>query len=71
MFYCRIGSFTSTGRVNRSADQDEDLTFRTTTAEELLTRCEDELEDLPLPFDRKFSRTFPQHTSDENKGNDL
>ena len=54
--------------MNRSADQDEDLTFRTTTAEELLARCEEELEDLPLPFDRKFSKTFPQHTSDENKG---
>merc|ERR1719186_37941 len=62
-----MGSFPSTGRVNRSVDQDEDLTFRTTTAKELLARCEEELEDLPLPFDRKFNTTFPQHTSDENK----
>jgi len=61
-----MGSFPSTGRVNRSsADQDEDVTFIAGTQAELLARCQEELEDLPEPFDRNFS-SFPQHTLDEN-----
>ena len=61
-YYFRMGSFSYTARLPRAEDLDEDLDFTTTTREELLDRCEDELEDLPTPFDRKFSKTFPQHT---------
>jgi len=62
-----MGSFTSTSRVDRVEDQDEDLTFRTTTAEELLDRCKEQLEGFPETFDRHFVETFPQHTSEQNK----
>ena len=54
-----MGSFSSTARVPRADDLDEDLDF---------TTCEEEQEDLPPPFQRKFSKTFPLHTSDENGG---
>ena len=63
-----MGSFSSTARVPRADDLDEDLDFTTTTRGELLGGCEEELEDLPPPFERKFSKTFPQHTSDGNDG---
>ena len=53
-----MGSFTSTGRVPRSEDADEDVIFITTTREELLNRCEEELEDLPPPLERNFTKRF-------------
>ena len=53
-----MGSFTSTGRVPRAEDADEDVAFVTTTREELLNRCEEELEDLPPPLERNFTKRF-------------
>ena len=71
-----MGSFSSTARVPKADDLDEDVDFITTTREELLARCEEELEledleDLPPPFERKFSKIIPQHTSDENEGKEI
>ena len=71
-----MGSFSSTARVRKADDLDEYVDFITTTREELLARCEEELEledleDLPPPFERKFSKIIPQHTSDENEGTEI
>jgi hypothetical protein len=71
-----MGSFSSTVRVPKTDDLDEDVDFITTTREELLSRCEEELEledleDFPPPFERKFRKIIPQHTSDENEGKEI
>ena len=71
-----MGSFSSTARVPKADDLDEDVDFITTTREELLARCEDELEladleDLPPPFERKFRKTISQHTSDDIEGKEI
>ena len=53
-----MASFSSTARVPTADDLDEDLDFITTTREELLDRCEDELEDLPTPFEGNLAKPF-------------
>ena len=63
-----MGSFSSTSRVPRAEDPDEDMAFVTTTREELLNRCEEELEDLPPPFDRQFNKSMQEQTSEVNNG---
>ena len=64
-----MGSFSSTPIVNTSDNQDEDLDFPTTAAEELLARCETELKDLPKHFNRNFKmKSVPLKTEGESKG---
>jgi len=63
----RMGSFTSSpAKLTKSDDQDEDLDFPTSNREELLDRCQDELEELPPALERDFSNILPQHTSNDS-----
>ena len=64
-----MGSFSSTPIVNTSDNQDEDLDFPTTAAEELLARCETELKDLPKHFSRNFKmKSLPLKIEEDSKG---
>lgn len=63
----RMGSFTSSpAKLTKSDDQDEDLDFSTSNREELLDRCQDELDELPPALERGFSNVLPQHTSNDS-----
>ena len=62
-----MGSFTSSpAKLTKSDDQDEDLDFSTSNREELLDRCQDELDELPPALERGFSNVLPQHTSNDS-----
>merc|ERR1719443_99390 len=59
LYLVRMGSFTSKPKLPAVEQPDLDLTFPTCTPSQLLTRCKQELGELPAPFTRQWQQKAP------------
>jgi len=59
LYLVRMGSFTSKPKLPAVEQPDLDLTFPPCTPAQLLTRCKQELGELPAPFTRQWQQKAP------------